>query len=106
MKVLVNDMIEYKIEQDRDDSYEYVMFQITRQSGVWTQFNRGYNNFDASNGVTLISASCPEYSSSDTLFVRGDNTRLNNMKVRIPVDNLSRVIDAIEEYNESFLRGW
>ncbi|RMF57219.1 MAG: hypothetical protein D6746_11440, partial [Bacteroidetes bacterium] len=79
-------------------SSNYAILQIIEQDSQGENFP----DFIASNGVKIRSILYPQYSSSDqTLYVRGKETRRDNSLFLVPLADLSKVIEAVKEYNRN-----
>lgn len=71
---------------------------------ILEQKKRGFI-FVASNGFEIRSRSFPEVSiNEDAFYVRGDNTRLNQRKIKVPnAEYLQKLRLAIHEFNGTLI---
>ncbi len=79
-----------------------LVFQVTEQSHIGREFGDDETTVVAPNGLSLRSYHYPEFNSSRSiLYVRGDETHKDETWIEIPVDQLAKIIEAIEWYNTS-----
>lgn len=88
-----------------EEQFTWWVEEQTHRNGKFGE--NGAHTFKASNGITLTSCSCPEWSSGrawspNTLFVRGSQTEMDDLKCTISAEDLEKVVEAVREYNEHF----
>lgn len=76
--------------------------RIEKQDYRETNFNKGSSCFNASNGITLRSDMHPEWLPQiNILFVRGYYKGQDFSTITLNKRELSKILSAIKEYNES-----
>lgn len=79
-----------------------VFFKV-RNNKRCNNFNNGFEFFKASNGITLYSISYPAYQNKHKfLFVQGEDTRLDDIIIKVSAAEFLELQKAVEEYNKKF----
>ncbi len=89
-------------------TYSDFPYVIVQQLSRHFLHKKSYNNFLASNDISVVIASGPLFHVSDskaTIFLRGLSLLLDGKYIWVPRKYNEKFLVAIHEFNEAFARG-
>lgn len=93
-------LLEIEILQSENNIYTFRIVQQTLRGDEFNPRDK-HRSFIASNGYHLVSAIFPAVHSS-TLFVRGNNKKLDDKTLEIEEETFRLILQAIDEYNMAY----
>ena len=101
-KSLVLDVVE--IPEVYGQASIIISKQLRRSRNFFRRGGRSSNKFIATNGLKIESSQYPTYDHlTKSLYVRGENTDLDNSPISCRVNHLNLIFEAVQEYNSLLL---
>ena len=76
---------------------------IIEQPYIRRDFGNPMDSFRSSKGFTLRSINNPAVTTSNAMYVRGDNTHEDNISLTVHAEFLRKVMHAVREYNSHLI---